>query len=65
MSILSLKTLFTDLLMVSIKIDYQFFTTNNMGNHFCSDKMKHILTRDHLVNDRWFYTKDITRGVEL
>ena len=34
MSILYLRTLFTDVLMISIEMEYQFFTTNILGDHF-------------------------------
>ena len=63
MGILCLKTLFTDLLMVLIKIEYQFFfflQQTVWETMFCSNKRKHILTREHLVNDGRFYMKDIT-----
>ena len=32
---------------------------------FCSDKMKHILTREHWVHDEWFCMKNITRDVGI
>ena len=32
---------------------------------FCSDAMKRIQTREHLVNDGWFYMKGITRSVGI
>ena len=32
---------------------------------FCSKLMTHILTREHLVNDGWFYMKEIPRYVDI
>ena len=60
MNILCLRTLFTDALMVPIKTECLFATTNNVGY-----KMKHILTREHLVNDGGFYMKKITISVGI
>ena len=65
MSILCLRALFTDMLMVSKKIGYQFLQQAIWETIFCCNKIKHFLTREHLVNDGCFYVKGITRCVGI
>ena len=47
------NTLYIYVLMVSSKIDCQFFPTNKQiwKTIFCSNEMKYSLTREHLVNN--------------